>query len=164
MEKRELVLPIALSVACMLGGCATNGGGEVAGPGTSSPSASLEPTPTIATGPRTSGSEATDPLVMLRFNYREEGSTIIQTYVGPGESTSDRQPNGRFNHGETQPVECRTTGRYIPVPKREKKPGETEEPKDWSSAEWVRLGGFPVRYATLAYGDLIPAEATLKQC
>lgn len=102
--------------------------------------------------------------VSVRFRFDNLGSTVqggsyIYVYPGVGTAPADRQSNGTYTTGETVPAVCVTTGRLV---KSDPTYGET--PKQTN--QWVRINAEPgtVQYATLTYGELIPAKAALPPC
>jgi hypothetical protein len=114
--------------------------------------------------PRPTTSQTSTPPRVVKFKFDNLGSTVqggntISVYPGASTAAADRQPNGTYNVGETVPAICVTTGRPV---KSDPRFGEAPKHSD----QWVRIRSLSgaTQYATLTYGELIPASAQLPRC
>ncbi|HJQ08323.1 MAG TPA: hypothetical protein VJ836_02450 [Candidatus Saccharimonadales bacterium] len=144
----QTVLPYAVVGLGMvtLAGCSTEGG-----------ELSPNTTPSVASSPSQGAGSGSAPYI--RFVDLGGGSSVIETYRGPGESTTDRQPSGStYNVDDRRPIDCRTTGRQV-----DSRPEQGEE--EVSSNVWYRLA-FTKKpeYATAVYGVAEPPDVEIPKC
>jgi hypothetical protein len=119
--------------------------------------AETKPTPAgvVATA---SPEAATGPTPSLVFNDLGGGSSIIEVYPGPTESSTDRGANATYSHGDMVAVDCQTTGREV-----HSHPERGEENR--TSDIWYRLGETATaQYATAVYASITPSEAVVPAC
>lgn len=98
----------------------------------------------------------------VQFRFDSLGSTesnVIQVYPGVTASDRDKTQNGTYYSGDTVQAVCITTGRSV-----SSLPAYGEQPR--RSDQWVRIVGSPgaIQYATLTYGEVVPAGAKLPAC
>lgn len=114
------------------------------------------------TPPTVSGSSTPPAVVMFRFDNLGStvaGGTTLEVYPGVRPTTADRTHNGSYNTGDVVRALCITTGRTVASD-----PHYNETPK--TTNLWVRINAVSgqIQYATLTYGELIPASAKLPPC
>ena len=112
--------------------------------------------------PPAGSSQTSTHVQQVMFRFDALGSTetdIIQVYPGAQPTPEDRTPIGTYNSGTVVKAVCVTTGRLV-----RSDPKFKETPKE--SDQWVRIDYVAgvAQYATLTYGELIPANARLPAC
>ncbi|WP_456888381.1 hypothetical protein [Geodermatophilus sp. SYSU D00700] len=103
----------------------------------------------IPTSSSTPTSSASPSQAVLRFDSLGGGSQYISVYPGVEDRPEDKISNGSFEHDQTAPALCRTTGRLVVS---DTNAGEESRESDI----WIRIEGSPnvVQYASLTYGEI----------
>lgn len=97
--------------------------------------------------------------VMFRFDTHGDAPHNVLVYPGPLANAADRTSDGDFLDQQEVVATCIATGRSVTFSSDSGGPTVTSD-------RWVRIdtGAQTIQYATLAYGELVPATSTLPQC
>lgn len=153
--------PIALALVLGLMACGSQKGEHTDNPSDSVVSSTASETPSNEPSIAEVPTQSIQPVegVTFQFDYLEDGSQTVMVYPGPGDSPSERDYNGTYEHGQEADIYCiEPDGRNVASVE-----GETpRESNDWYLVDFNPNKG-EAKFATAVYGNVI-GDALIPNC